>query len=1315
MLSRWRKPAVKAGVKPKSGNPLTPSFLLTTLGSLSLSVDGAPALAGRRKLLVLLTYLARHPGRQFERAFLADLGWPDTPDSRGRASLRQALSELREALGPALVVDGELAGVAPSLVEVDADRFRALVDAGDHQGALQVWQGEFLPGADGIVNGELRSWLDTERESLRRRFAFAARAAVDACAARGAFLEAAALARRWSETLPLDGVAAVRWVNMLRLGGRSAEAESVASALTDRWRREFGVEPPSELVRTVVQPSGSADGDLPPALPMVARAAEFSVLSALWQQTSAGRWGVVLIEGEEGSGRSRLLSEFCNWVRESDGAALVLKTRAFEAEQERDWSTLRHLLPPLASAPGIAGVPPAALAAIAREVPEFGERYPAPAGATVPSMADAVARALADVAAEQPILVAIDDAHLADGPSRMLLEHLCRHPAAGTMLVIVTDPDVFPVADVAQQQGDVGVLHRIRLRRFNEIALRQLITGMGEFDVADATVLTDRLMTESGGNPLAATEFLAALAEGGILRADGAGVWRLVRPIGPEAIPVPVALGKRLATRVGRLDAEARATLEAAAALGREFDLESLRVVTRLPDERLDGALALLTHRRMVEAIPGGDRLRFTDDLLRRAVYDGLTPLRRTSLRARVRRLTGSAGAFGSLRLRVAAAVALVLVASAAVGVRYARGGRVRAVRIAPSTEIASAGSSELARAADAALYATLESVPGLALVRDARSPADVVLGVSIGAQGGELTVTGTRRSAAGDTLATEVVTGARENLAPLVATTAERLLKDHALPPAGFRISAARTAVPAALLKYFDAEQLARRFRMDEAAQAYFEAVQLDRGFAAAWHGLARVNGWFGLGDRMQRAEDSAAAHASPLSPRDRQVLAGWAAFANGRANSAEQIFRGVLGFAPDLVEAQVGLGEVLYHHNWMRGRDGLDSRAPWSAALRLDSLDWRAVAHASEVSARAGNNMEAARWLQRVQRSRGDTLLPADESLLVAALLDDSIAIERSLAGLDRTSDWALTTTTVELAQLALRPDLAERTAQRLVTPNHAREVRAFGWEVLSDLALARGHLREASRCLDSASALEPASASIARGLLLAAPFMQYSAQDDSTKREFASGLVHGEVPDVSHLFLFWFDYDRVRDSAVRPYLAALLQYQANAPNGRAGPPPRLQRVASSGDSVAMTSVLLAPSLLAWAALAAGDTTAALDAFRRGWEGVEFSEASFSAFMTRPWDVYKTGELLEARGDLTGAAAWYGNAGWVGLHDIAYVAPGQIRRGMLLERLGRRDEARAAYQRALRFWQTPDPEFRPLADSAAQRLAALTRGQAK
>ena len=99
----------------------------------------------------------------------------------------------------------------------------------------------------------------------------------------------------------------------------------------------------------------------------------------------------------------------------------------------------------------------------------------------------------------------------------------------------------------------------------------------------------------------------------------------------------------------------------------------------------------------------------------------------------------------------------------------------------------------------------------------------------------------------------------------------------------------------------------------------------------------------------------------------------------------------------------------------------------------------------------------------------------------------------------------------------------------------------------------------------------------------------------------------------------------------------------------------------------------------------------------------------------MTRPWDVYKTGELLEARGDLTGAAAWYGNAGWVGLHDIAYVAPGQIRRGMLLERLGRRDEARAAYQRALRFWQTPDPEFRPLADSAAQRLAALTRGQAK
>jgi tetratricopeptide (TPR) repeat protein len=89
----------------------------------------------------------------------------------------------------------------------------------------------------------------------------------------------------------------------------------------------------------------------------------------------------------------------------------------------------------------------------------------------------------------------------------------------------------------------------------------------------------------------------------------------------------------------------------------------------------------------------------------------------------------------------------------------------------------------------------------------------------------------------------------------------------------------------------------------------------------------------------------------------------------------------------------------------------------------------------------------------------------------------------------------------------------------------------------------------------------------------------------------------------------------------------------------------------------------------------------------------------------------VYQVGRLLEARGELDAAAAWYGNLGWAGLYDVAYVAPGQFRRGRLMERLNRPDEARAAYRRALRYWDDPDPVFQPLADSARTRLAALPR----
>jgi DNA-binding SARP family transcriptional activator len=94
---------------------------LTALGRLELRSEGTLLLPGRRKLLAVLVYLVRAP-RPVSRARLAALFWPVEDETRSRRSLRQALTELRRAVGEVLQEQGETVGIAGGL-ELDASRF----------------------------------------------------------------------------------------------------------------------------------------------------------------------------------------------------------------------------------------------------------------------------------------------------------------------------------------------------------------------------------------------------------------------------------------------------------------------------------------------------------------------------------------------------------------------------------------------------------------------------------------------------------------------------------------------------------------------------------------------------------------------------------------------------------------------------------------------------------------------------------------------------------------------------------------------------------------------------------------------------------------------------------------------------------------------------------------------------------------------------------------------------------------------------------------------------------------------------------------
>lgn len=142
---------------------------LQILGRLELRRFGITILGRRRKLLVLLAYLARRPGTSVARAQLASLFWPESDEQHARQSLRQALVELRQVVGEGLEVLGDCVRLRSDAVEVDAIAFERELNAGRYTAARRLWTGDLLPAQELSLGEELRCWLETEREYLRRK------------------------------------------------------------------------------------------------------------------------------------------------------------------------------------------------------------------------------------------------------------------------------------------------------------------------------------------------------------------------------------------------------------------------------------------------------------------------------------------------------------------------------------------------------------------------------------------------------------------------------------------------------------------------------------------------------------------------------------------------------------------------------------------------------------------------------------------------------------------------------------------------------------------------------------------------------------------------------------------------------------------------------------------------------------------------------------------------------------------------------------------------------------------------------------------
>ena len=551
-----------------------------TLGPVELTVDGKPAPPELlwRKPLALLIYLARSPGRTHTRGHLAGLLWGDRPESDARHSLSEAIRQLRRSAGAGIEGTPERVRVAPEAVRLDVDEFETLASSERWIEAAELVRSEFLQGF-GIANAPaFEDWLAAERAGWSARSVHALVAAAEAHMREGRVDPAAARAQL---ALQLD-----------------AGSEAALRAL----RRA------QSLGGTAVPPAnGTKDVERIRRPPLVGRGRDLDALLRVWSDCRLGRRpGLVIVDGDPGAGKSRLLEELALRIRHDGGA--VATVRAIPADALDSLGTVRAVLRgDLSRLPGLAGADPGALAALIGIDPRLRERFPGAQDAPAFAPVAALAELLRAGAEERPLLLTVDDAHFADPASLDALSATLRDLAGSPILLVLSAEPEPPVAQLealrARLGRDVAGI-ALRLGPLDPRDLERLVAWAFPSYAPDQTDrLTRRLARDSGRLPLFAVELLHAVALGHELDTSGQP-WpapdRTLDHTFPA--PLPAALSAAIRINFRRLSADAQAVLAAASVLDERSATERIARGAGLDVERVGAALDELEWQRWLEA-----------------------------------------------------------------------------------------------------------------------------------------------------------------------------------------------------------------------------------------------------------------------------------------------------------------------------------------------------------------------------------------------------------------------------------------------------------------------------------------------------------------------------------------------------------------------------------------------------------------------------------------------------------------------------------------------------------------------------------------
>ena len=561
-------------------------------------VDGIePRALGSRKARQALWLLALAGGRTVATDVLVDAIWGEAPPAKPDDQVSVLMSRLRSVVGKDRIEHGD-GGYRLSGAWLDAVELAALVDEAERRradgnpagaaAAARAALGLVRDPGPVLAPGE---WAELRLAELGRLAARARVIAGEALLEIGDWVAAADAASAAMDRAPYDETALRLLLRANAAGGQPAAALAAYASARERLAADLGTDPSPETAALNLailrgEPTGPGPAQAQPAAEagLVGRDDEVASLDAIARRVrTGGAAEVVLIDGEAGIGKTTLLRAWTG--RRAAGGDTVMAATCGQLDQSMPLDALLRALGGQLRRLGdragedALGADAPVLAPLLGQVADAGHRLRQPmTGESLLGPAvlyAAIVRVLGRLADRSPLIISIDDAHLAGPALADLLRFLLRE-----------SPAVMIVATTRSGEGGAFIATAaIHLDVLGRDAAAQIV----------GPSRVDELYERSGGHPL----FLSELAQ----RAVGSAL--------------PSSLVESVSARCDELGAAGR-LLRTAAVIGPELDVELLAAVLGRPVvDLLDDAEHAVARQLLAES---GGTFRFRNELVMQAL-----------------------------------------------------------------------------------------------------------------------------------------------------------------------------------------------------------------------------------------------------------------------------------------------------------------------------------------------------------------------------------------------------------------------------------------------------------------------------------------------------------------------------------------------------------------------------------------------------------------------------------------------------------------------------------------------------------------------